>query len=338
MAASDVGAACPTRNCCIATDFRLIARESPYMSRHLRPAFFLPSLLSVGLLALASAASAATYPVTPGQRSTAQQVAEAGVPLSELAPNAPDSYTIKRRDTLWDISKLFLKSPWRWPELWGMNIDQIRNPHLIYPGQVLYLDKSNGRARLRLAKPVDTTDKLRPRMREESLDNTAIASVPMHLIGPFLNDAVVFDTNALELAPRVVATQEGRILLSRGETAYVRGDVSAARTWQLFREPKPLVDPLTGEVLGFEARNVGVAELSQMGDVRTAADGASEIVPSSFTITQLREEANVGDRMAPCPHTTTRPSRRTHRAPRCGARSSRCTETACMPVRTRSCH
>ena len=68
------------------------------------------------------------------------------MPLAELAPNAPDSHTVQPGDTLWDISKLFLKTPWRWPELWGMNLEQIRNPHLIYPGQVLVLEKS-GRPR-----------------------------------------------------------------------------------------------------------------------------------------------------------------------------------------------
>ena len=122
-------------------------------------------LLRVGALAgaaalAAPALAAGNYPVTPSQRSTAQQVAQAGVPLSELAPNAPDSHTVRRGDTLWDISKLFLKSPWRWPELWGMNLDQIRNPHLIYPGQVLVLDKSGGRARLRVAGGADNTVKL----------------------------------------------------------------------------------------------------------------------------------------------------------------------------------
>lgn len=242
---------------------------------------------------------AVDFPITPGQRGTAQKVAEAGVPLSELAPNAPDSYTVKRRDTLWDISKIFLKSPWRWPELWGMNLEQIRNPHLIYPGQVLYLDKSGGRARLRMARPVNTTDKLSPRIRAESLEDGAISSVPMNLIGPFLTDAVVFESNQLDTAPRIVATQEGRVLVSRGEKAYVRGDVAAARSWQVFRQPKPLKDPATGEVLGYEARHVGIADVVRAGETRSVADGKTEIVPATITLTRLREEAGVGDRLAP---------------------------------------
>lgn len=262
------------------------------------PAAWLVALtLGVG----ATAAGAVDYPITPGQRSTAQQVAQSGVPLSELAPNAPDSYTIKRGDTLWDISKLFLKSPWRWPELWGMNLDQIRNPHLIYPGQILYLDKTGGRARLSLARPIDTTDKLSPRVRAEALPSDAIASVPMHLIGPFLNDAIVLDSNSLANAPRVVATQEGRVLVSKGETAYVRGDMSAARNWQIFREPRPLVDPVTREVLGFEARYVGAADFVRPGETRVGPDGRQEIVPSTINITALREEVNIDDRLAPMP-------------------------------------
>src|SRR3982750_4248797 len=105
--------------------------------------------------ALAGSAFAAepNFPITGQQRSTAQQVADAGVPLSELAPNAPDSYTVKRGDTLWAISGKFLKSPWRWPELWGMNMDLVRNPPLIYPGQTLYLEKVDGMARLRMGQP-----------------------------------------------------------------------------------------------------------------------------------------------------------------------------------------
>ncbi|MEN9984300.1 MAG: hypothetical protein RI918_2269, partial [Pseudomonadota bacterium] len=112
---------------------------------------FAPTLLAGMLFAalpISAASAASPLTVSPSQQKTASQVATDGVALSELAPNAPDSYTVKRGDTLWAISKLFLKSPWRWPELWGMNMTDIKNPHLIYPGQTLYLDKSNGRARL----------------------------------------------------------------------------------------------------------------------------------------------------------------------------------------------
>jgi hypothetical protein len=244
------------------------------------------------------------YPVTPQQKATAAKVADAGVPLSELSPNAPDTYSVKRGDTLWDISSLFLKTPWRWPELWGMNMQQIRNPHLIFPGQMLYLDKSNGRARLRVGAPVagaGGTVKLSPRVREGSLDD-AISSVRVHLLEPFFNEAVVFDTSEeLLQAPRVVATQEGRIVLSRGETAYVRGDLQGRREFRLFREPKPMRDPSTREVIGFEAQYVGTATATREGAEGTGADGAPMVIPSTFMITSLRLEAGVGDRLAPVP-------------------------------------
>ena len=245
-------------------------------------------------------ARAADYPITAQQRGTAQTVAQNGVPLSELAPNAPDSHTIKPRDTLWDISKLFLKSPWRWPELWGMNLDQIRNPHLIYPGQVLYLDKTGGRARLRLGQPVGDggNDKLSPRVRSTELGDGSLPSIPFHLIEPFLNEAIIFQGNELESAPRIVATQEGRVLLGRGDTAYVRGDLGGARDYRIFREATPLKDPATGEVLGYEARYVGAAEYTRQGGTRVDAAGKSEIVPASFVITSVRQEAGVGDKLA----------------------------------------
>ena len=262
----------------------------------------LASVVAFTCAALAAAsAQAVHYPVTPQQRSTAQQVAEAGVPLSELAPNAPDSYTVKRGDTLWDISKIFLRSPWRWPELWGMNLEQIRNPHLIFPGQVLYLDKTGGRARLRLAQPVDGTVKLSPRIRTSGLGTDAIASIPFHLIEPFLTDAVVFNTDELNTAPRIVAAPEGRVLMARGDTAYVRGELGTQRNWRIFRQPKPLVDPTTKEILGYEAQFVGSAEYTQQGDQQADAAGKPVIIPATFRITQVKQEANVGDRLAVVP-------------------------------------
>ena len=269
-------------------------------------AILVPALLAA-VLAGPAAAAEPNYPVTPGMRETARQVAQAGVPLSDLAPNAPLSHTVQRGDTLWDISKLFLTSPWRWPELWGMNLEQIRNPHLIYPGQVLYLVKKDGRATLQMARPgsgmPDNTVKLSPHVRSEVLDNGAIASIPLHLIGPFLNEAVVFETDELAGAPRVVATQEGRVLLSRGETAYVRGELNGVRDFRLFREPKALLDPTTKEVLGYEARYVGTTTFVNPGEDRVGADGKPEIVPATFRIQDLRIEAGVGDRLHPVPQT-----------------------------------
>lgn len=258
---------------------------------------------AIGAMLLAGSALAVDYPVTSQQRNTAKQVAQTGVPLSELSANAPDSYTVKTGDTLWDISKLYLKSPWRWPELWGMNLDQIRNPHLIYPGQVLLLDKSGGRARLRVGQQIgpDGTVKLSPRIRSSALGDGSIPSIPFHLIEPFLNEALIFQGNELETAPRIVATQEGRVLLGRGDTAYVRGEIPQQREFRIFREAKPLRDPTTKEILGYEATYVGSAEYVRQGESRTGADGKPEIVPATFSVTSIKQEAGVGDRLAPTP-------------------------------------
>ena len=275
--------------------------------------FFEPTSKSAAALTLAAltvtasvmsmtALAATNLPITEQQRSTAQKAAQEGVPLSELVANAPDTYTIKRGDTLWDISKLFLKSPWRWPELWGMNLQDIRNPHLIYPGQLLYLDKSGGRARLRMGQPVgDGTVKLSPRVRVEVPGFGAISSIPFNLIEPFLNEAIIFQGNELAAAPRIVATQEGRVLLSKNELAYVRGDIGQDRSFRIFREAKALKDPATGQVLGYEAAYVGAADFVRPGESRVGADGKPEIVPSTFLITSMRQEANVGDRLSAVP-------------------------------------
>jgi len=259
---------------------------------------------AIGMALLAAACGLATaaepnFPITPEQRARAQQVAQGGVALEDLSPTAPDSHTVQRGDTLWGISSLFLKRPWRWPELWGMNLEQIRNPHLIYPGQLLVLDKSGGRARLRMGQAADNTIRLSPRVRSELLNNGAIAAIPLNLIGPFLNEAVVFNGNELDIAPRIVAAQAGRVLLSRGETAYVRGSLAGASDFRLFRELKPMLDPETREVLGYEGRYVGTAAYTRPGSEPAAGDGM--VVPATFTITSTRLEAVVGDRLSPVP-------------------------------------
>ena len=257
------------------------------------------------LLALPSLAN---EPVSPAQRAAAQQVASTGVPLSALAADAPSTHTVQPGDTLWAISSLFLTSPWRWPELWGMNLQDIRNPHLIYPGQTLVLVKNGDRARLRLGQaggadgrdgagqPPSNTVRLSPRVRSQLLDNGAIASIPLQLIAPFLNEALVLDQDSLANAPRIVASQEGRVMISRGEAAYVRGDLRGARSFTLFRESKPLKDPSTDEVLGYEASYVGTADFVRAEGPTTSAGLP---VPATFVMSSARQEAGVGDRLAP---------------------------------------
>jgi hypothetical protein len=285
----------PARSACSARSTRSAFRASRRQA-----------LSSLTLAALGSALTVAwadPLVVTPQQRDTAQKVAQAGVPLSELAPNAPDSHLVKRGDTLWDISKLFLKSPWRWPELWGMNLEQIRNPHLIYPGQMLVLERSGDRARLRVAQEVGgsgNTVKLSPRVRSEALE-AAIAAIPMHLIQPFLNEAVVLGTDELAAAPRIVATQEGRVIVSKGDRAYVRGPVEALREARIFREAKPLLDPSSRALLGYESMYLGTAEFVRAGGETKDAAGKPEIVPATFMITGTRREVGIGDRLASAP-------------------------------------
>jgi hypothetical protein len=183
-----------------------------------------------------------------------------------------------------------------------MNLQQIRNPHLIYPGQVLVLEKKDGRATLRVATAGEgapsNTVKMSPRVRAELLENGAIAAIPLHLIGPFLTEAAVFDGDALDKAPRIVATQEGRVMVSRGETAYVRGDLGGARDFRIFRQLVPLKDPITAEVLGYEGRYIGTTEFVRSGNP-PGADGKGVLVPDTFRITSTRLEAMTGDRLAP---------------------------------------
>lgn len=254
------------------------------------------------------------YPITPAQRATAQGVAEAGgVPEQDLAEGAPETYTVKRGDTLWGISGLYLKQPWRWPELWGMNLADIRNPHLIYPGQVLRLQRKDGRARLATADEGPPTVRLSPRVRSERLGDTAIPTLAPHLIEPFLSEPLVVDARDLQSAPRIVATQENHVLLSRGDRAYAMGqggiplttDAAEPRRFRVYRDVKPLLDPLTREVLGYEAQYVGRVRLLRGEGVSDAPgpDGKPERlpVPATLDVLDVKEEMRVGDRLLPEP-------------------------------------
>jgi hypothetical protein len=283
----------------------------------------LKTLAAVACGLLTGQALAQALPVTAQQRATAAQVAQSGVPLSELNPNAPPSHTIKTGDTLWAVSGLFLKSAWRWPELWGMNLSSIKNPHLIYPGQTLFLDTSDGRARLRLRAPGDTdtnngqdlpTVRVSPRTRIDNLAASALPTLKSHLIEPFLAEPVVVGELELTAAPRIVSAQDSRVLLTRGDRAYARGTAGAALTdipsqkqqaFRVFRNATPLKDPLSGEVLGYEAQYVGKAVLALGESTQSSEDSAgksrTEIIPATIDIVEAKEEMRVGDRLLPEP-------------------------------------
>ncbi|MEO7391725.1 MAG: LysM domain-containing protein [Ramlibacter sp.] len=275
--------------------------------------------LLAGTLA-STATLAQNFPVTPSQKSTAQQVARAGIPLSELAPNAPEEYTVKRGDTLWAISGMFLKRAWRWPELWGMNLAEIRNPHLIYPGQHLVLEKIDGMALLRLRPdgsmqlPPTETIRVSPRVRIEPLSGSSVPTLQTHLIEPFLAEPVIIDEALLLQAPRIVATTDSRVLITRGDRAYARGLAAsplklrvAGRSdeYRVFRNAKPLKDPVTNVILGYEAQYVGKASLVRSESteiVRTSGGGQQEtVVPATIDIVSAKEEMRVGDRLLPEP-------------------------------------
>jgi hypothetical protein len=254
--------------------------------------------------------------VTAEQRAAAERTAQAGVALADLAPDAPARHTVQPGDTLWSLAGLFLRSPWRWPELWGMNLEQLRDPHRLYAGQTLVLvrDTDSSRARLVVAAAQgagpagqDTppglaglpTVRTSPRARAEALPPLPIAPVSPRELAPYLSETVVLDSDALALAPRIVGSRDGRLLMSQGETAYVLGDLGGQQDFRVFREPVALRDPLSGEVLGYEARFVGRARAVVPGPAAAAAASTGADIPAALRLIHTRLEATVGDRLAP---------------------------------------
>lgn len=206
-----------------------------------------------------------------------------------LDPNAPDRYVVVPGDTLWGISGRFLKDPWRWPELFALNKDQIKNPHRIYPGDVIVLDREARRARV---VPLETVT-LTPKARVEPLEAQAIPSIPPSAIEPFLSQPLVVEQATLDAAPRIVAAQENRVALGAGNTAYARGvNGSPDQYWQVFRPGEQLIDPDSREPLGYEAVYLGDARVVRPGEVAIL-----EIVKSN-------QEVLIGDRMFPAPRPT----------------------------------
>lgn len=212
-----------------------------------------------------------------------------------LRGDTPDQHVVVPGDTLWGIASRFLKDPWRWPEIWGFNREQVKNPHKIYPGDIVRLEKTPHGSRLRLVEDEGgiKTVKLSPRIRTEQSSTAAIPSIPAAAIEPFLSQPLVIEKDGLADAPYILGSSEGRVVLSTDNTVYVSGlPQDKGTTWQIFRPGKALKDPdQENLILGYEATYLGDARANVFADV------------STVTITRATEEIIKGDRLVPAPDT-----------------------------------
>jgi LysM domain len=211
--------------------------------------------------------------------------------------NAPDRYVVVRGDTLWDISNRFFKDPWKWPQIWGLNKDAIKDPHWIYPGNVIVLDPSTKTLHLGelpksaqtpagevalvpdLPPPSESVDsivsdskiqKLSPKIRVVSGEHDAIPSIPASVIGAFLSKPLVIENDEIDGAPTLIGSIEQRALLSFGDTAFATGmPDDKGPLWQLYRPGKKFIDPDTDETLGYEAIYLGDASIQKYDAITT---------------------------------------------------------------------
>ena len=258
------------------------------------------------MMRIISALLAGVVMLAPGMAAAADPV--------RLADNAPDSYTVTQGDTLWGISARFLKDPWRWPDVWKLNKDDIRNPHLIYPGQLVVLDRSGPEPVLRLGRQLSQGsgngrtlyEKRFPQVHSSNLEE-AIHTIPSRIIEPFLSDSRILSTEEEQGASAIVSVQEGRVYSGPGDLIYALPIQQEHRQWSVFREAKPLVEPSTGERLGYEATFVGTAQLTAPSGPEPAPQGfwsrlwngkpAQE--PATLQVLTAKAEIGLGDRLLP---------------------------------------
>lgn len=215
-----------------------------------------------------------------------------------IRPGVPTRYTVKKGDNLWDIAKHFLKDPWLWPQIWYVN-PAIRNPHLIYPGDVIALSWVNGKPVLTLEgaesvppPPAATGPKLpvvkmKPHIRVEKITK-AITTLPKSAIAPFLNRPFFVTDEELKKAPYVLANYGNHLISGKGDRIYAEGIKNASVSeFNVVRKGKAYKDPNTGEILGYEAINLGVARLVRLGD------------PQTLMVTKSYKEILNGDSLLP---------------------------------------
>ena len=229
------------------------------------------------------------------QPEPAQQESAPKQATVRVKPNYPKQYTVKPGDTLWDISAMFLQDPWYWPEIWNRN-PQIENPHLIYPGDVLTLVYINGRPQILVnaGKASDAgapagmrTVKLSPSIRRSNL-KSSISTIPGDAIRQFLTRPRVVTREELDNAPYILGSDDKHLILGEGNRIYVRGELDKERVrYTVFRTGDELIDPDSGELLGYEAIYAGEAHIDRYGD------------PAVGTLTRTEREVLIGDHLLP---------------------------------------
>ncbi len=251
-------------------------------------------------LSLGCVATVAEGPATPSPSPSPSTSTPAKGPIVfkrsiQLKPNYPQRYTVALDDTLWDIASRFLKSPWRWPEVWQKN-PQIDNPHLIYPGDILLLHFIDGAPYIKVERPITQvqaaakaarpTVKLVPKIGETEIAS-AITTIPTDAIAPFLNKPYVITEQAYEAAPYVLSSKDGHLIAGVDNTLYIRNlGTSPNLRYTIVRKGTPYIDPADeDEILGFEATYIAEGEINRMGD------------PASFIVQYARREILNGDRL-----------------------------------------
>ena len=242
--------------------------------------------LAIGVaLAMGGSLPAAVAPVA-AQRAT---------PPIELAPGAPDKHVVVKGDTLWDISATFLKSPWRWPEVWQLNREQIANPHLIYPGDILKLVYVDGQPRLTVAQRGGETveggrggKRLSPEVRREPLSQ-AITAIPYDIVASFMGRPTLLSKDQVKSAPYVVAMRDSHMIGAIGNEVYARGisDASLDTRFSVVHVEDELRDPDNNNLLGYSGMYVGSGPVATVGD------------PAKLVMTDSTREVLQGDKVFP---------------------------------------
>ncbi len=227
-----------------------------------------------------AAAPSSASPTSASPNSTAR----GGIAIS---PNAPDSYTVKRGDTLWGIAKVFLRDPWVWPEIWQVN-PQVKNPHRIYPGDVLHLVYVDGHPQIVMQRSErGGAAQVEPRVRSQPLE-AAVTTIPYETVAAFMSKPSILDQEQIKNAPYVLATRDLHVAMAEGDTIYARGvptTTGIGGHYNVVHIGDALRDPDDNRVIAYDGIFTGSGRVTRSGD------------PATLILTESARESQPGDKL-----------------------------------------